>query len=120
MTFYNTLLELYLRERAEKEKEGKADAELDQRIIDLIKNNASPYQNEKDLDQPLVLCQMYDFGPGMLYILEKAKMYISLFISVYNPFFNDRFEAPEYSSISYREEEFCGSFAHLSAFWVCY
>jgi hypothetical protein len=70
------LLELYLRERATNVKAGKVDAEMDRRILALIQNTASPYQNEKELDQALVLCQMYDFGPGMLFIFEKAKMFV--------------------------------------------
>ncbi len=63
---YNTLLELYLREYV-KELEPE---ELKSRILSFLKDPGSNY----DTDQALVLCQIHNFGPGTLFVYEKAKL----------------------------------------------
>eukprot|EP01135_Chromosphaera_perkinsii_P001580 Nk52_evm50s207 gene=Nk52_evmTU50s207 len=64
---FNTLLELYLRP----EESADAAEKQKQKALALLDNEAANY----DLDHAMVLCQMYDFCPGILYLYEKAGEY---------------------------------------------
>ncbi|CAH1772502.1 unnamed protein product, partial [Owenia fusiformis] len=67
---YNTLLELYLHDYVH--EQNKTVQESKGKItLDLLQNQDAGY----DIDQALVLCQMNDFKPGILYLYEKAKLY---------------------------------------------
>ncbi|KAK2167121.1 hypothetical protein LSH36_32g21058 [Paralvinella palmiformis] len=59
---YNTLVELYL-QACSHEMEISARVEKERKTLDLLQNPESHY----DLDQALVLCQMYNFKAGILY-----------------------------------------------------
>jgi len=69
-TVYNTLIEYQLYSYVE-----TTDAELktskERKILDLLKSDSDKY----DCDQALVLCQLNNFQPGMLYLYQKAELY---------------------------------------------
>uniref|UniRef100_T1ISE0 Vacuolar protein sorting-associated protein 11 homolog n=1 Tax=Strigamia maritima TaxID=126957 RepID=T1ISE0_STRMM len=67
---YNTLIELYLQEYNQ-ETEDNLKIEHEIKILNLLQSPDSGY----DLDQVLVLCQMNNFKPGILYLYEKAKLF---------------------------------------------
>jgi hypothetical protein len=72
---YDTLLELYLKdlgnEFARPKSEEKTQSEKSEKIMTLLTNPNAKY----DEGQALVLCQMYNFKGGLLYLYEKLKMY---------------------------------------------
>merc|ERR1712142_548083 len=69
-TVYNTLIEYQLYSYVE-----TTDAELktskERKILDLLKSDDDKY----NCDQALVLCQLNNFQPGMLYLYQKAELY---------------------------------------------
>eukprot|EP00918_Siedleckia_nematoides_P018931 GHVU01040411.1.p1 GENE.GHVU01040411.1~~GHVU01040411.1.p1 ORF type:complete len:904 (-),score=100.20 GHVU01040411.1:521-3232(-) len=67
---YNTLLELYLHDFVHEPALG-IKAEKEKKTLDLLQNQNAGY----DLDQALLLCQIHNFKPGILYLYEKAKLY---------------------------------------------
>jgi hypothetical protein len=65
---YDTLLELYLREKPEAPEERGAH---ERNILELLRYHTGKY----DEYQALVLTQLYDFKPGILYLFEKTEQY---------------------------------------------
>jgi len=60
---YDTLLELYLQSKMRETNE--------EQILDLLRNPEAKYDDH----HAMVLAQIYDFKPGILYLYEKAKQY---------------------------------------------
>jgi hypothetical protein len=67
---YNTLLELYLHDYIH-ESDSSAKENKGKKTSTLLQNPDAGY----DSNQALVLCQMNDFRPGVLYLYEKMKLY---------------------------------------------
>lgn len=69
-TVYNTLIEYQIYSFA-----ATADHELkaikEKKIMDLLKSDSEKYSS----DQALVLCQLSNFQPGLLYLYQKAELY---------------------------------------------
>lgn len=65
---YDTLLELCLRDKEGGEREL---AMREKTIMDLLRDPNAKY----DGYQAIVMTQMYDFKPGILYLFEKTKQY---------------------------------------------
>eukprot|EP00053_Salpingoeca_punica_P016663 m.158284 g.158284 ORF g.158284 m.158284 type:complete len:971 (+) comp17016_c0_seq1:203-3115(+) len=68
---YDTLLELYLRSENIDHADPKAIKMREQWILDLLKRSTTKY----DEYHAMVLMQIYDFTPGILYLYEQAKQY---------------------------------------------
>lgn len=68
---YNTLIEVYLREYHKKKESEQEQRNWEQKIMEMLQQPESGY----DIDQALVLCQVSNFRPGILYLYEKAKLY---------------------------------------------
>jgi hypothetical protein len=82
---YDTLLELYLREKPSRADltpplpgshapvvaDATAQAERETAVLELLRYQSGHY----DEYQALVLTQMYDFKPGVLYLFEKTEQY---------------------------------------------
>lgn len=71
---YDTLLELYLQVASTPLPGGAASsatAQNEGRILDLLRNTEAKYDDH----HAMVLTQIYDFKPGILYLYEKAKQY---------------------------------------------
>lgn len=66
---YNTLLEQYLQKWA---RNNTLDI-TKERILEIMKDNNASY----DEHHILVLCHTYKFYPGMLYLYEKTKMFVT-------------------------------------------
>ena len=67
---YNTLLEYQLYAyRATDDVSTRVS--LEKRILDTLKSDSDKY----NLEQALVLCQLSDFQPGLLYLYQKCEMY---------------------------------------------
>uniref|UniRef100_H2ZAB7 Vacuolar protein sorting-associated protein 11 homolog n=1 Tax=Ciona savignyi TaxID=51511 RepID=H2ZAB7_CIOSA len=70
-TVYNTLLELYLQKLANP-NEIKSNSELESLALNLLKEISV---KRYDTDQALLLCQMNDFRPGILFLYQACKLY---------------------------------------------
>ena len=68
---YDTLLELYLQSTAETAADRRTALQHEERAMDLLRNPAAKYDDH----HAMVLTQIYDFKPGILYLYEKAKQY---------------------------------------------
>jgi len=69
-TVYNTLIEyqLYLYSASE---DTAAKSSKEKKIMELLKSDGEKYSS----DQALVLCQLSNFHPGLLYLYQKAELY---------------------------------------------
>lgn len=69
---YDTLLELLLQPQSSMDAaNAAAAAQREEKILDLLRNPAAKYDDH----HAMVLAQIYDFKPGILYLYEKAKQY---------------------------------------------
>jgi hypothetical protein len=68
---YDTLLELYLRSENIDHVDPTATKSREQWILDLLKRSTAKY----DEYHAMVLMQIYDFAPGILFLYEQAKQY---------------------------------------------
>lgn len=60
---YNTLIEHYLHR-------WKTDKRANTRLMDILQNNADVY----DRNHALVLCNAYEYWPGIMFIYEEQKL----------------------------------------------
>ncbi|PVD32476.1 hypothetical protein C0Q70_07915 [Pomacea canaliculata] len=70
---YNTLLELYLHDMVHETSIG-ARVERERKTLDLLKNPDAGYS----MEQAMVLCQVNSFKAGILYLYEKAQLYMQI------------------------------------------
>eukprot|EP01137_Pigoraptor_chileana_P023996 Opistho-2@91225 len=79
---YNTLLELYLRDDANTMDGSNGNMSKETRwelALNLLKAAALAAEGKmRDNHHAMVLAQMYDFKPGILYLYEKAKLYMQI------------------------------------------
>ncbi|XP_055330942.1 vacuolar protein sorting-associated protein 11 homolog [Paramacrobiotus metropolitanus] len=103
--FYNTLLELYLENWKNTGQQAIKDS-LEQKIMRLLQQ-----ENCCDPMQALLLCQLNDFAPGILYMFEQKHMYTEIL-----QFFMDRhsFEQVVQTCRRFGDKE---SHLWVQAFW---
>lgn len=72
---YNTLIEHYLRR-------WKTDSKAEKRLLEILRRSSSSEEPSLPYDRNhvLILCSIYDFWPGIMYIYEEQQLYVDIIL----------------------------------------